>query len=58
MNLRQIRFLFIKTYKTIDSLDPYFMKKIFEMKKNNRVVRKKIYVKFEYFCNKPSHVWY
>ena len=39
MNLYQIRFLCIEIYKTINSLSPDFMIKIFEMKKNNRVIR-------------------
>ena len=39
MNLRRITFLCIETYKTINSLNPDFMKKILEMKKNNRVLR-------------------
>ena len=41
MNLQWIRFLCIEIYKTIDSLNPDFMKSIFEMKKNNRVVRER-----------------
>ena len=36
-NLHRIRFLYIEIYKTINSLNPDVMKKIFEMKKNNRV---------------------
>ena len=36
-NLHRIRFLYIEIYKTINSLSPDVMKKIFEMKKNNRV---------------------
>ena len=39
MNLRRIRFLCIGTYKTIGSLNLNFIKKTFEMKKNNRVAR-------------------
>ena len=39
MKLRQLRFLCTKIYKTISSLNLDFMKKKFEMKKNNRVVR-------------------
>ena len=41
MNLRRIRFLCIEIYKTINSLNPDFMKNIFEMKTNNRIVREK-----------------
>ena len=37
MNLRQIRFLCIEIYKTINCLNPDFIKKNFEMKKNNQV---------------------
>ena len=38
MNLLRIRFLCIEIYKTINSLNPDFMKNIFEIKKNNRIV--------------------
>ena len=38
INLRRIRFLCTETYKIINSLNPDFMKKNFEIKKNNRVV--------------------
>ena len=41
MNLRQIRFLCIEIYKTNNSLNPDFMIKIFEVKKNKRVVRER-----------------
>ena len=41
MNLRRIRLLCIEIYKTINSLNPDFMKNIFEMKTNNRIVREK-----------------
>ena len=41
MNLRRIRLLCIEIYKTINSLNPDFMKKNFEIKKNNRVVRER-----------------
>ena len=39
MNLLRIRFLCIETDKTINSLNPNFMKNIFEVKTNNRIVR-------------------
>ena len=39
MNLRRIRFLCIDF--TINSLNPDFMKNIFQMKTNNRIVREK-----------------
>ena len=42
INLRWIRFVRIKIYKIINSLNPDFMKNIFEMKKNNRVIRDSI----------------
>ena len=45
MNLRRIRFLCIEIYKTINSLNPGFMKNIFEMKTNNRIVREKYNLK-------------
>ena len=38
MNLQRIKSLCIEIYKSINSLNPNFMKKIFEIKKNNRVV--------------------
>ena len=39
MNLRQVRLFYIEIYKTVNSLNPDFMKKLFEMKKNHRVAR-------------------
>ena len=41
MSLQRIRFLCIEIYKSINSLNPDFMKNIFEMKTNNRIVREK-----------------
>ena len=41
MRLQRIRFFCIEIYKSINSLNPYFMKNIFEMKTNNRIVREK-----------------
>ena len=41
MNLQRIGFLCTEIYKTIDSLNPDFIKNIFEMKTNNRIVREK-----------------
>ena len=41
MNLRRIRFLCIETYKTFNSSNPDYMKKNFEIKKNNRLVRER-----------------
>ena len=41
MNLRRIRFLCIEIYEIINSLNPNFMKNIFEMKTNNGIVREK-----------------
>ena len=41
MNFQRIRFLIIKIYKTISSSNPDFMKKIFEMKTNNRIAMEK-----------------
>ena len=48
MNLQQIRFICNEIYETINSLNPDFMKKKIEIKKNNRVAREKYKVKFEY----------
>ena len=39
MNLQRIRFLCIEINKTINSLNPNFLKNIFEVKTNNRIVR-------------------
>ena len=41
MRLQQIRFLCIEIYKSINRLNPDFIKNIFEMKTNNRIVREK-----------------
>ena len=42
MNLQRIRFLCIEIYKTINSLNPNFMKKMFEIKKITELSRKDI----------------
>ena len=44
--LQLIRFLYIEICKTINSLNADFMKNIFEMKKNNRVVRERYKLSF------------
>ena len=41
MNWQRIRFLCTEIYKTINGLNPDFMKNIFEVKTNNRIVRGK-----------------
>ena len=46
MNLRWIRFLCIEIYKSIYILNLNFTKKVFEKKKNNRVVRKTYKISF------------
>ena len=51
MNLQRIRFLFIEIYKTVNSLNPDFMKKKkkkkkTEMRKNNRIVRDRYKLNF------------
>ena len=46
MNLQRIRFLCIERYKTNNSLNPNFMKNIFEMKKNNRAARERYKLNF------------
>ena len=39
MNIRRLRFLCIEMYKTLNDLNPSFMKKIFEKRDENRVTR-------------------
>ena len=39
MNIRRLRFLCIEMYKTLNNLNPSFMKKIFEKRDENRVTR-------------------
>ena len=41
MNIRRLRFLCIEIYKTVNDLNPSFMKEIFEKKDENRVTRDK-----------------
>ena len=41
MNLRRKKFLCIEIYKTINNLNSDFIKNIFEMKRNNRIVRER-----------------
>ena len=39
MNIRRLRFLCIEIYKTLNDLNPSFIKQIFEKKDENRVTR-------------------
>ena len=41
MNVKRFRFLCVGYYKTINNLNPTFMKQIFELKETNRNVREK-----------------
>ena len=41
MNVKRLGFLSVEIYKTINNLNPSFMKQIFELKEINRNVRKK-----------------
>ena len=41
MNVKRLRFLCVETYKTINNLNPSFMKQIFELRETNRNVREK-----------------
>ena len=41
MNVKRIRFLCVEIYKTINNLNPSFMKQIFELRETNRNVREK-----------------
>ena len=51
MNVKRLRFLCVKTYKTINNLDPSFMKSIFELRETNRSVR----VKYRLNLNNPNY---
>ena len=41
MNVKRLRFLCVEIYKTINNLNPSFMKQIFELRETNRNVREK-----------------
>ena len=41
MNVKRLRFLCVEIYKTINNLNPSFMKQIFEFRETNRNVREK-----------------
>ena len=41
MNVKRLRFLCVEIYKTINNLNPSFMKQIFELRETNRNVRQK-----------------
>ena len=41
MNVKRLHFLCVEIYKTINNLDPSFMKQIFELGETNRNVREK-----------------
>ena len=41
MNVKRLRFLCMEIYKTINNLNPSFMKQIFELRETNRNLREK-----------------
>ena len=41
MNVKRLRFLCLEIYKTINNVNPSFMKQIFELRETNRNVREK-----------------
>ena len=41
MNVKRLRFLCVEIYKTINNLNPSFMKQIFELRETNRNIREK-----------------
>ena len=41
MNVEKLCFLWVEIYKTINNLNPSFMKQIFELRETNRNVREK-----------------
>ena len=41
MNVKRLLFLCVEIYKTINNLNPSFMKQIFELRETNRNVREK-----------------
>ena len=41
MNVKRLPFLWVEIYKTINNLNPSFMKQIFELRETNRNVREK-----------------
>ena len=41
MNVKRLRFLCVETYKTINNLNPSFMKHIFELRETNRNAHEK-----------------
>ena len=41
MNVKRLHFLCVEIYKTINNLNPSFMKEIFELRETNRNVRGK-----------------
>ena len=41
INVKRLRFLSVEIYKTVNNLNPSFMKQIFELRETNRNVREK-----------------
>ena len=46
MNVKRLRFLCVEIYKTINNLNPSFMKQIFESRETNRNVHEKYRLNF------------
>ena len=41
MNVKRLRFLCVEIYKTINNLNPSFIKQIFELRETNKKIREK-----------------
>ena len=57
MNVNRLRILCIEIYKTINNLNPEFMRDLFSLRETSRLIRKKIYVEFESTSTQPSYLW-
>ena len=54
MSINRSRLLCNETYKTINNLNPEFMRDLFSLRET---YLRKIYVEFEYTSKKPSYHW-
>ena len=57
MNESRLRILCTEIYKTINNLNPEFMRDLFDLRETSRLIRKKIYVEFESTSTQPSYLW-
>ena len=56
MNVNRLIILCVEIYKTVNNLNPEFMRDLFSLRETSRLIRKNIYVEFESTSTQPSYL--